>query len=144
MENKTRIIVLRTKEIIYTSIFVILGIILLLLLIFMFSAGSKNKANNKSSDKYVAGVYSSTVNLGSSTLNVEVTVDKDTVQSVQLVNLDESITTMYPLLEPSLEEINRQISTVDSIDDITYSQNNQYTTILLNQAIKNAIEKAKK
>ena len=49
---------------------------------------------------------------------------------------------MYPLLEPALNEINNQISVVDSVDDITYSKENQYTYIILNQAIKNALEQA--
>ena len=49
---------------------------------------------------------------------------------------------MYPLLEPALNEINNQITVVESIDDITYSKENQYTYIILNQAIKNALEKA--
>ena len=37
MSSKTRIWVFHMKELIYTAIFVVLGIVLLLLLIFMFS-----------------------------------------------------------------------------------------------------------
>ena len=36
MSSKTKIVVLHMKEIIYTTVFVILGMILILLLVFMF------------------------------------------------------------------------------------------------------------
>ena len=111
------------------------------LLIYMFGNDKGNK--KKTVSQYVPGVYSSTITLGDNTLNVAVTVDADTVSGVQIENLDETVTTMYPLLEPALNEINNQISVVDSVDDITYSKENQYTYIILNQAIKNALEKAR-
>lgn len=142
MRSNTKIIILKAKELIYTLIFIALGIILIALLLYMFSSKNKDTASAES-DKYVPGVYSSTVNLGDSTLNIQVTVDKDTISNVSVFNIDEAITTMYPLLEPALDEINSQIATVDNIDDINYSSENQYTYIILNQAIKNAVDKAK-
>lgn len=141
MGTQTKIIVIKGKEIIYTGIFLILGIFLVILLCHMFGNEKPKKAETTS--KYNPGVYSSTISLGESTLNVSVTVDEDTISGVDIENLDETITTMYPLLEPALNEINNQISVVNSIDDITYSKENQYTYIILNQAIKNALEQAK-
>ena len=38
MSAKTKIVVLKMKELIYTAVFVVLGIVLLLLMIFMFSS----------------------------------------------------------------------------------------------------------
>lgn len=140
MGTQTKIVVIKAKEIIYTGIFLVLGILLIVLLINMFGKGKESKTETTS--KYVPGVYSSTITLGENTLNVAVTVDEDTVSGVSIENLDETVTTMYPLLEPALNEINNQISVVDSVDDITYSKENQYTYIILNQAIKNALEQA--
>ena len=140
MGTQTKIFVIKAKEIIYTGIFLVLGILLIVLLINMFGKGNKNKTETTS--KYVPGVYSSTITLGENTLNVAVTVDENTVSGVSIENLNETVTTMYPLLEPALNEINSQISIVDSVDDITYSKENQYTYIILNQAIKNALEQA--
>lgn len=140
MGTQTKIVVIKAKEIIYTGIFLVLGILLIVLLINMFGKGKESKTETTS--KYVPGVYSSTITLGENTLNVAVTVDKDTVSGVSIENLDETVTTMYPLLEPALNEINNQISVVDSVDDITYSKENQYTYIILNQAIKNALDQA--
>jgi uncharacterized protein with FMN-binding domain len=49
---------------------------------------------------------------------------------------------MYPLVKPAIEELSEQILTAQSTENITYSQNNQYTSIVLLSAIKDAIEKA--
>jgi hypothetical protein len=49
---------------------------------------------------------------------------------------------MYPLLEPSVEDINTQLQYVSSIDNITYSNENHYTTTLISNAIKEALENA--
>ncbi len=140
MGTQTKIVVIKAKEIIYTGIFLILGILLIILLINMFGKEKDKKAETTS--KYNPGVYSSTITLGENTLNVSVSVDEDTISGVDIENMDEAVTTMYPLLEPALNEINEQISVVESVDDITYSKDNQYTYIILNQAIKNALEKA--
>ena len=140
MGSQTKIVVVKAKELIYTGIFLVLGILFVILLITMFGKG-KNK-DLSSAQKYVPGVYSSTITLGENTLNVSVVVDKDTISGVSIENLNETVTTMYPLLEPALNEINSQISVVDNVDDITYSKENQYTYIILNQAIKNALEQA--
>ena len=104
----------------------------------MFSPKASKKEENS---KYIPGIYTSTLTLGDSTLNVEVTVDETHIRHVNLVNIDESITTMYPLLTPTLENINDKLSTTDNLDDLGTSQN-QYTNILLIQSIKNAAKKA--
>lgn len=140
MGTQTKIVVIKAKELIYTGIFLVLGVLFIILLINMFGKGKESET--KTTSKYVPGVYSSTITLGENTLNVAVTVDSDTVSGVSIENLDETVTTMYPLLEPALNEINNQISVVDSVDDITYSKENQYTYIILNQAIKNSLEQA--
>ena len=141
MGTQTKIVVIKGKEIIYTGIFLVLGILLIILLINMF--GKDTGKETATAGKYVPGVYSSTITLGENTLNVSVAVDQDTISGVTIENLNETVTTMYPLLKPALNEINNQISVVDSVDEISYSKENQYTYILLNQAIKNALEQAK-
>lgn len=141
MESKTKIIILHAKELIYTGIFVVLGIILILVLIFMFvPKNSKDEATPTM--QYVPGVYSSTITLGDQALNVEVAVDKEHITDVSLKNMNETIETMYPLLSPSLDNINKQLETVDSIDDVSFTQDNQYTNTILKQAVKNALLKA--
>lgn len=140
MGTQTRIVVVKGKEIIYTGIFLLMGILLVIVLVNMF--GNKKETAKETLGKYNPGVYSSTITLGENTLNVSVAVDKDTITGVTIENLNETVTTMYPLLKPALNEINNQIALVDNVDEITYSKENQYTYIILNQAIKNALKQA--
>ena len=49
---------------------------------------------------------------------------------------------MYPLIEPSLNEINKQLPKVQNIDEIKFDGKSQYTNTLLKQAVKNALKKA--
>ena len=156
MSVNTKIIVLKSKELIYTGIFIILGILLIALLVYMFS-GDKSKDDKDAAisqkkeqvqestetlTTYKPGVYTSELNLGGSLLQVTVTVDESTISHVDITNLDDTVTAMYPLIQPSLDEINNQISMVNNIDDITYSKDNQYTTIIIMEAIKQAVSPA--
>ena len=50
--------------------------------------------------------------------------------------------TMYPLMEPALENISSQIVEGQSVEDITYSTDNQYTSQVLLGAVKDALSKA--
>lgn len=143
--SKTKIVVLQLKEIIYTAIFAALGILLVILLIIMFVSDkpSDKTASNDTPAKYRAGVYTSVFTLGDNLLNMEVVVDPDHINSVRLVNLDESITTMYPLIEPSLASIASQLCNdgVD-IDAVKLSEDSKYTQMLLLETVKSTLEKA--
>ena len=107
MGTQTKIVVLKAKEILYTVIFILLGIVFLVLLFQMF--GKDKVTETSATSKYQPGIYSSTITLGENTLNVAVTVDSETITGVSIENLNETVTTMYPLLEPALEEINNKI-----------------------------------
>ncbi|MBR0411324.1 MAG: hypothetical protein IJI25_10050 [Eubacterium sp.] len=141
MSTQTKIVVVKAKELIYTALFICLGIILLILVLFMFAPEGKNVTT--SAGTYIPGVYTSTLTLGEATLDVAVSVDKDHITSVSLNHMTDSISTMYPLLTPSLEEINAQLANINSIDDLRLQSDNQYTSMILQQAIKNALKKAK-
>lgn len=140
MSAKTKIVVVKAKELIYTALFIGLGIVLILLLIFMFAPEGKNVST--SAGVYTPGVYTSTITLGETTLDVAVSVDQDHITSVSLNNLSDSVSAMYPLLQPSVEEINAQLATISSIDDLELNSDSKYTGLMLQQAIKNALRKA--
>lgn len=144
MSNKTKIVVLKSKELIYTGIFLFLGIVLIFVLYFMFSSNHKDKSKPNAIETavYKSGIYTSDINLGGSNTQLSVTVDNNKVTNVSLSSMDETITTIYPLLEPTLEEINSQITSVDSLEEISFSADNQYTTILIIDAIEVALEDA--
>lgn len=140
MSAKTKIVVLHMKEMIYTLIFAGLGILLILLLIFMFLPRQKDKASETA--KYVAGVYTSSIQFNDNVIDVQVAVDENRINSVSLVNLDETVATMYPLMEPAIENLSNQIITKQSTDHISYSDDNQYTSIVILNAVNDALSKA--
>lgn len=140
---KTKIVVIQLKEIIYTVIFAALGILLILLLIFMFRGGKNEGEATTSTNLYKAGKYSSSIALNDVALNLEVVVDKNHINHVSIVNIDEAITTMYPLVEPSLEAIAEQLYDDVPIDQVEIKEDSKYTQQLLIEAIKVALDKAK-
>ena len=106
MSSKTKIVVLRMKEVIYTGIFIGLALLLLILCFIMFRPAKKASS---SASLYIPGLYSASLTLGNEQVNVEVTVDSDQILDVSLVHLNEAVSTMYPLMQPSMEELAPQI-----------------------------------
>lgn len=142
MSAKTKIVVLHMKELIYTAIFVGLGILLIILLLCMFLPDKKD-GETVPTMNYVAGVYSSSIMFNDNTVDVQVIVDENRINAISLVNLDETVTTMYPLMEPAVENISRQVIEKQSTEGITYNSDNQYTSIVILNAIENALSKAR-
>lgn len=142
MSSKTKIIVLHKKEVVYTAIFAVFGIVILCLLFFMFSSGRKKNEESVPTIKYAAGVYSSSIQLGDQTVDVEVTVDDNHINSIRFNRLSDTVSAMYPLMQPSLDELTSQICDSQSLENISYSADSQYTSMVLLDAIKNALEKA--
>ena len=128
------------KEIIYTAIFAVLAIILILLLVFMFRPGAKKDTGN--TEKFTPGIYTSTVSLNNTALEVEVTVDESHINSIRFANLDETVTAMFPLIQPTMEEIAQQVCEKQSLDDIRYSEQTPYTSQVIINAIDDALKKA--
>ncbi len=164
MSAKTKIVVLHMKELIYTGIFAVLGILFVVLLVMMFLPDKENTdgdtptgtespegSTNVSDDAsptsdtvslYIPGVYNTELVLGDQTLNVEVMVNRDAITSIQLVNLSEAVTTMYPLLQPAFDSLAAQICEQQSLDNISYDADSKYTSLVLLEAIRNSLEKA--
>ncbi|MDO4165960.1 MAG: hypothetical protein Q4D32_00995 [Eubacteriales bacterium] len=143
----TKIIILRMREVIYTAIFVGLGILLLIILFFMFWPGKDSGAQDaavKSQEKqYQAGVYTKELQMGDATVNLQVTLDEDHVKSVEIVPLDESITTMYPLVEPAVKTISEQLQAGTEVDEISLSDESQYTEQIVLNAVQEIIQEKK-
>lgn len=143
--SRTRIVIFQLKEIVYTAIFVGLGILLLILLFFMFwpgkgketastsspSAISGDSASTEGQTLYKAGVYNSELSLGDSTINIQVSLDSDHVKSVELVNLKDSVETMYPLIKPAVKEISNQLAQNISPEEVVLSDDSPYTSQLI-------------
>lgn len=209
MSNNPHIVVFKLKELIYTGIFVVLGILLIVLFINMFksdkkkpsaSSGEVNAANNDVSKResnsseltdsanstknqdtqgntdlanstnisgssetqntsdnsnskntasdsettYNPGVYTSSLMLNNSSLEIEVCVDSHRINSISVKNMDEAITTMYPLMKNSINDLSNQIINSQSLENITYTDDYKYTYMILLDAISTTLDKARK
>ena len=142
MSAKTRIWVFQMKELTYTDVFIVLGIFLLLLMIFMFSGSPEQEVSAEIPSRYTAGVYTASMILGGNSVEIAVTVDEDYISSIEFRQLDETVSAMYPLMEPSLESLSEQICASQSLENISYSEDSQYTSLMLLSAIQTALSKA--
>ena len=164
MNSKTKIVVLHLKELIYTGIFAALGILFVILLIIMFLPKNKNGTLSSESmensvpgssvedfslnenpdaeeTSYIPGVYASTLPLSGYSVDMEV-VDESSISSVRLVNLDEAVTTMYPLMEPTLASVSTQLTDGTPLSSVSYQDENKYTTLILLETIQTCLDKA--
>lgn len=155
--SRTRIVIFQLKEIVYTAIFVGLGILLLILLFFMFwpgkgkdsasisspSAISKDAASNGDhTSSYKAGVYNSELTLGDTAIHIQVALDSDHVKSVELVNLKDSVETMYPLIKPAVKEISDQLAQNISPEEVVLSDDSPYTSQLILDKVTEIMQEA--
>ena len=75
-------------------------------------------------------------------LEVEVTVDESHINSIRFANLDETVTTMFPLLQPAMESIADQIIDTQSLEGLSYPEDTPYTSQVLVETIQKTLEKA--
>lgn len=139
--SKTKIVVIQRKELIYTGIFLVLGIFLIVLLIFMLHKDEDSDSNPVA--EYTPGVYTSQLTLNDTLLNIEVVVDSNHINGVTFSNIDDSVSAMYPLLEPTLANIENQLCNNVAIEQIVLEEESKYTQQLLLNAIEETLEKAK-
>ena len=108
------------------------------------SAGAvADTSSVNTSNTYIPGIYTTELVLGNETANVEVIVNDQAITSVSLADPDETLITMYPLLEPTMESLNDQLCELQDPEQVTYSAETRYTSLVLLEAVKASLEKAK-
>lgn len=145
MSGKTKIVVFKLKQLICAGIFLVLGILAVILLVISSKDkdGSSTTAPQDSSAIYVPGTYTTAMVLNGSNVELAVTVDETAILSIELQNMDETVSVMYPLMEPALEDLATQIIQAQSIEGIQYSSDNLYTSTVLLNAITASLNQAK-
>jgi uncharacterized protein with FMN-binding domain len=108
----------------------------------MFS-GKDNEDVASETKLYKAGVWTSSTSISDTVINLEVVLDENHINSVRIINIDETITTMFPLVAPALDEISEQLSNDVPIEQLELTDDSRYTKTLLIEAIKVALDKAK-
>ena len=142
MSAKTKIVVVHMKNLILTGILIGIGILLLLMSLSICLSQEHMGESTATTQSYIPGVYSSSVKLNDTAIDVQVTVDENNINSVALVNLNDIVETMYPLVKPAMEDLQNQILEKQSTSNIDYSENSQYTSKVLLNAINDALSKA--
>ena len=150
--SKTKIVVFKLKELLLTAALVVFGILILLLIIAMISMDTESTPgvggtasvgdSTETSALYYPGVYTSTLELNDTTIHLELVCDSDHINSVRLLNLDEAVETMYPLLNPALEDLELQLSKNVPVDELEFTEGSTYTQTLLVEAIEKTLAKA--
>lgn len=147
MHSRTKIIVLHVRELIYTGIFILFGILLIILLFFMFSDQKSEPKEDEAEQtqalaSYIPGVYTTSLILNDQTVDIQMTVDASQITDIRMVHLEDTVTTMYPLLKPAFQNLADQILDKQSLTDITYDESSQYTSMVLLNTISQTLEKA--
>lgn len=145
----TRIVVLQSRKIIYSLIFLGVAILALVLILMLFvpkegSSGDTASLANAVEQKYEAGVYTKEIRVGDATVNLQLSLDEDNVKSLELVNLDESVETMYPLMQPTVEKIAEQLVAGRSMDEIVISEESQYTEKIIVESVSEMMKEHRK
>ena len=152
MSGSTRIVVIPLKKLIIMVC--VIAALIILAAIFIFGGSSSDAAKstgvniststdtvkkNTSCPTYSPGVYTSSILLNGTPIDIQVTVDSDNINNIEMVNLSESVQTMYPMLN----EIKTSVINNGSTDNITYNASSKYTATMLLSAIDSALAKAR-
>lgn len=159
------------KEVIYTGIFIFLGIVLIVLLAIMFwpgremnasESGSKTEQTDGIDDSnrsdingsgeeaieetaaYLPGIYSVSLDLSGSSMEMQVIIENTGISNVSFTYLDDAIQTMYPLFEPVLKDIASQLQEGVALEDVAYEDSQKYTATVLLNALEEVLESARK
>lgn len=156
MSGSTRIVVIPLKKLIIMVC--VIATLIILAAIFIFGGSSSDAAKstgvniststdtvkkNTSCPTYSPGVYTSSILLNGTPIDIQVTVDSDNINNIEMVNLSESVQTMYPMLNSSFDEIKTAVINNGSTDNITYNAGSKYTATMLLSAIDSALAKAR-
>ena len=156
MRGSTRIVVIPLKKLIIMVC--VIAALIILAAIFIFGGSSSDAAKstgvniststdtvkkNTSCPTYSPGVYTSSILLNGTPIDIQVTVDSDNINNIEMVNLSESVQTMYPMLNSSFYEIKTAVINNGSTDNITYNAGSKYTATMLLSAIDSALAKAR-
>ncbi len=158
MSGKTKIVVLRMRQVVTALLFVGIGILLTIILITNFANERQDKeillenpedtegtidSTTPEGALYIPGTYSTQIVLGKENVLLSVTVDQNTIQKVELTEKTEAVDTLYPLLEPTLAQINEKLSETGTLDETLEQTENRYTSMVLLQAIRSSLGQAK-
>lgn len=170
MSSSTKIVVIPMKRLIMAGV-AIVAVILLIIIIALslnsepassssnniYNSNAKTNSDNVVSNStnetvesnntsvqgntYIPGVYTASLSLNGNPVDIQVTVDKNNINNIEMVNVSDSITTMYPLIQNVFDEIANEVMKNGTAKNISYKADNKYTSTMILNAIDEALSK---
>ena len=151
--SKPKFIVFKLKELLITAALVLFAVVLVVFVISLIAMGNestpkligpsqKPDSTKTSAPLYYPGVYTTSMEMNDTTIHLELVCDENHINSVRLINLDEAVTTMYPLLTPALEDLELQLSLDVPLEELQLTEGSTYTQTILIEAIEQTLAKA--
>ncbi len=151
--SKPKFVVFKLKELLLTAALVLFAVVLVLLGVAWISVDKEGTpgvnlpsagrdSTETSAPLYYPGVYTTTMEMNDTTIHLELVCDADHINSVRLINLDEAVETMYPLLTPALEDLELQLCLDVPVEELKFTEGSTYTQTILVEAIEKTLEKA--
>lgn len=132
----TKIFVVRLRTIIKYALIILFAVIAVAVTVWIISGGSK--------PTYSPGTYSAEIVLHSNPVSVQVTVDRHSIESVQMLNMGETEAVFYPVFEQSFDDIAQQIVSLQSTDGVELNEDNAVTGGIILEAVNTALAQAEK
>ncbi len=142
----TKIVVIQRKQVLFSAVLVVAGILFIAFLIVMMlgkKGDSDSVASQNGDAKYQAGVYTKDMEFGESTVSLQVSLDANQVKAVEIVPLNESVTTMYPLMEPAVKTLSDQLASGVAPENIEYGEESRYTQESIMEVVDQVLEEHK-
>ena len=151
--SKPKFIVFKLKELLLTAALVLFAVAVVVLVISLVAMGNESTpkligpstshdSTETSAPLYYPGVYTTSMKMNDTTIHLELVCDENHINSVRLINLDEAVTTMYPLLTPALEDLELQLSLDVPVEELKFTEGSTYTQTILIEAIEQTLAKA--
>ena len=140
---KARFVVLRMKDIVRTGIFILIGVVLLIALIWavMPSRNAGDGTNMYDTGSFIPGTYTSYIILHNRPVSISVTVDDSHILDIAISDMDQSLEVFYPLIRPTMDELSQKVLTTQSTN-IEARLETQYTSRILLDPINMALFEA--
>ena len=135
----TRIMVFQMKQLIKVGIIILIGLALIIALVFYLLPKNTEATQSRG---YVPGTYTAQIVLQNQPVDVAVTVDAHEITDVQLLNVNATQELFYPLFQPTMDELTKQIIRYQTTSLAT-SPENAYTSRILLNAVDAALLQAK-
>ena len=151
--SKPKFVVFKLKELLLTAAIVLAAVAVIVLVITLVALGKESTpqlpgvsekpgSTETSAPLYYPGVYTTTMEMNDTTIHLELVCDENHINSVRLINLDEAVETMYPLLTPALEDLELQLCLDVPVEELKFTEGSTYTQTILVEAIEKTFAKA--